>query len=92
VAERPVRPVYTEKKMAKFDVTKHELVPKHSKLTEKERKELFEKYAIDMPNLPRIFKSDPAILALDVKDGDIVKISRKSPTAGETVFYRRVVG
>ncbi len=91
MAERPVRPVYTET-MAKFDVTKHELVPKHSKLTEKERKELFEKYAIDMPNLPRIYKSDPAILNLDVKEGDIVKISRKSPTAGETVFYRRVVG
>lgn len=78
--------------MAKFDVTKHELVPKHSKLTEKEHKELFEKYAIDMPNLPRIYKNDPAILDLDVKEGDIVKIVRKSPTAGETVFYRRVVG
>ncbi len=78
--------------MAKFDVTKHELVPKHSKLTEKDAKELFAKYAIDMPNLPRIYKSDPAILDLDVKEGDIVKISRKSPTAGETVFYRRVVG
>ncbi len=78
--------------MTKFEVTKHELVPKHAKLSEKETKELFEKYAIDLPNLPRIFKTDPAILHLDVKDGDIVKISRKSPTAGETTFYRRVSG
>lgn len=78
--------------MGKFEVTKHELVPKHTKLSEKETKELFEKYAIDLPNLPRIFKNDPAILHLDVKDGDIVKISRKSPTAGETQFYRRVSG
>ena len=77
--------------MAKFEVNKHELVPKHSKLSEKEMKELFAKYAIELPNLPRIFKSDPAILDLDVKEGDIIKISRKSPTAGETVFYRRVV-
>ncbi len=76
---------------AKFDVNKHELVPRHSKLSEKERKELFEKYAIELQNLPRIYKSDPAIEHLDVKDGDIVKISRKSPTAGETEFYRRVV-
>ena len=76
---------------AKFDVTKHELVPKHAKLSEKEMKELFEKYSIELPNLPRIFKSDPSIQHLDVKDGDIIKISRKSPTAGDTHFYRRVV-
>lgn len=76
---------------AKFDVTKHELVPKHAKLSEKEMKELFEKYSIDLPNLPRIFKTDPSIQHLDVKDGDIIKISRKSPTAGYTHFYRRVV-
>jgi DNA-directed RNA polymerase subunit H len=75
---------------AKFEVNKHELVPKHSKLSEKEAKEMFEKYAIELQNLPRIFKGDPAIQELDVKEGDIVKISRKSPTAGETVFYRRV--
>ena len=78
--------------MGKFEVNKHELVPKHSKLSEKEGKELFEKYSIELPNLPRIFKADPAIQNLDVKDGDIIKISRKSPTAGETTFYRRVVG
>jgi len=77
--------------MTKFEVSKHVLVPKHSKLSEKERKELFEKYAIDLPNLPRIFRSDPSIQHLDVKEGDIVKIFRKSPTAGEINFYRRVV-
>ena len=72
------------------DVTKHLLVPKHSKLSEKEGKELFEKYAIELQNLPRIFKNDPSIQNLDVKEGDIVKITRKSPTAGESMFYRRV--
>ena len=77
--------------MGKFDVTKHELVPKHSKVSERETKEIFEKYAIELQNLPRIFKSDPALQNLDVKEGDIVKVARKSPTAGETVFYRRVV-
>lgn len=77
--------------MTKFEVQKHVLVPKHTKLSEKERKEIFEKYAIEVENLPRIFKTDPAILHLDVKDGDVIKIIRKSPTAGETVFYRRVV-
>ncbi|HLF54346.1 MAG TPA: DNA-directed RNA polymerase subunit H [Candidatus Nanoarchaeia archaeon] len=76
---------------AKFEVGKHLLVPAHGKLSEKEKKELFEKYAIELPNLPRIFKSDPAILHLDVKEGDIVKVVRESPTAGESSFYRRVV-
>lgn len=77
--------------MAKFDVTKHVLVPKHTKVSEKERKELFEKYSLDVENLPRMNRSDPAILHLDVKEDDIVKIVRNSPTAGVITFYRRVV-
>ncbi len=77
--------------MAKtFEVSKHELVPKHSKVSDKERKELFEKYSIELQNLPKVSKTDPAIQHLDVNEGDIVKIQRKSPTAGDTVFYRRV--
>ncbi|MEM4254631.1 MAG: DNA-directed RNA polymerase subunit H [Candidatus Woesearchaeota archaeon] len=74
-----------------YDVTKHVLVPKHSKLSDKEKKELFEKYVADLRDLPRIFKDDPAIEGLDAEEGDIIKIVRKSPTAGEAVFYRRVV-
>jgi DNA-directed RNA polymerase subunit H len=78
--------------MAKeYDVSKHALVPKHSKLSEKEKKDLFEKYVADLRDLPRIFKDDPAIGGLDAKEGDIIKIARKSPTAGEAAFYRRVV-
>ena len=75
----------------KFDVAKHALVPKHSKVSEKELKEILETYAIDLANLPRIYRKDPAILDLDVKEGDVIKVARKSPTAGEVAFYRRVV-
>lgn len=75
---------------AKFDVSEHALVPKHSKVSEKELKELFDRYSIQLENLPRMFRSDPALAALDVKEGDVVKIVRKSSTAGESVFYRRV--
>ena len=78
--------------MAKnFDVSKHHLVPKHSKVSEKEKKELFEKLNINIQNLPIILNSDPGIQNLDVKEGDVVKVFRKSPTAGETIFYRRVL-
>lgn len=87
----PSGPVYDTNKMAKFDVTKHLLVPKHSIISEKEKKELFEKYSLVLENLPRILKTDPAIIELNVKEDDIIKVTRASPTAGTTAFYRRVV-
>ncbi len=77
--------------MAKFKVSQHILVPKHLKLSEKDKKELLEKYHISLKDLPRINKQDPAIQHLDIKKGDVVKIIRKSPSAGEAVFYRGVV-
>ena len=77
--------------MAKQIVTKHVLIPKHSKLSEKEKKELFERYNITIKELPRIKESDPAIASLKVKPGDVVKIIRNSPTAGTAVFYRGVI-
>ncbi|MDO8660975.1 MAG: DNA-directed RNA polymerase subunit RpoH/Rpb5 C-terminal domain-containing protein, partial [Candidatus Woesearchaeota archaeon] len=41
--------------------------------------------------LPRILAKDPALEGLDAKEGDLIKITRKSMTAGEALFYRRVV-
>ncbi len=76
--------------MKKFKVTDHILVPKHSKLSEAEKKKLFERYNISLRELPKISKKDPAIQHLNVKLGDIIKITRQSQTAGEAVFYRGV--
>ena len=67
------------------------LIPKHAKLSEKEKAELLEKYNITLKELPKILKDDPAIAHLDVKNGDVVKITRRSPTAGEAIFYRGVI-
>lgn len=77
--------------MTEFDVTKHVLVPKHTKITDKELKELFEKYSLKLDDLPKINKADPAIAHLNLQDGDVVKVVRKSPTAGTSVFYRQVI-
>jgi DNA-directed RNA polymerase subunit H len=74
-----------------FDVTKHELVPKHEILSEEEKAKLLKKYGITIKELPRILASDPAIKSLNPKVGDVVKITRKSKTAGESVYYRVVV-
>lgn len=76
--------------MQKFDVSKHMLVPKHSKASDKEKNDVLEKYGITLRELPRILASDPAIQDLDVKEGDVIKIMRNSSSAGESIFYRRV--
>lgn len=75
----------------KVDVTKHVLVPKHVKATEKEKKALLDKYDITEEELAKIKLDDPAIQNLKVVPGDVIKIVRHSPTAGETEFYRCVV-
>ena len=77
-------------KRQKFKIDKHILTPKHSKIGEREKASLLDKYNINSKELPKIIKTDSAIKDLDAKTGDIIKITRKSPTAGEFIFYRVV--
>ena len=79
------------KRKRKQIVTKHILIPKHIKLSAKERDEVLARYNISLKELPKIKKDDPAIARLNVKEGDIIKIIRQSPTAGEAEFYRGVI-
>ena len=74
-----------------FNIFKHYLVPKHEILSPEERKAVLEKYRIEPYKLPHIKASDPIIRVIKAKPGDIIKITRKSPTAGEYVYYRYVV-
>ena len=74
-----------------FDVLKHELVPRHEILPTKEYKELLAKYGARAEQLPRILETDPAARAVGGKAGQILKITRKSPTAGEAIAFRVVV-
>jgi len=53
----------------------HVLQPKHTKLAEKEVKELLERLNIALAQLPKISKKDPA-LPEGCETGDVVKISR----------------
>ncbi|MDI9620031.1 MAG: DNA-directed RNA polymerase subunit H [Candidatus Nezhaarchaeota archaeon] len=77
--------------MKKFTILDHELVPKHVLLTKEEKRELLERLAIRPDQLPWIRASDPVAKLIGAKPGDIVKIIRKSPTAGESIAYRFVV-
>ena len=72
-------------------IKKHVLIPKHTKLSEKEKQELLKTYNISTRELPKILNSDPALQSLNVKINDVIKIERSSQTAGETVYYRSVV-
>ncbi len=76
--------------MKKFDPLKHELVPKHTLISDKDKEELFARYKISISDLPHISKNDPAIRQLVAKQGDVIKIIRKSRSAGEAVYYRGV--
>ena len=77
--------------MKNINIRKHILVPEHSKLTEKEIQELLEKYNITLNELPKILSTDPAIEKLNTKQGDVIKITRDSPTAGISIYYRVVI-
>ena len=74
-----------------FDVNKHKLVPKHIKLSDSEKNKLFTKFNIDGKEMPKIFSDDSAIVKLNAKAGDIIKVERVSETAGESFYYRFVV-
>jgi DNA-directed RNA polymerase subunit H len=70
---------------------KHELVPEHRVLGEEEKKELLDRYNITLQQLPKILVVDPVVRFLGAKPGDVLEITRRSPTAGETKYYRVVV-
>jgi len=78
-------------KKSKFKVDKHTLTPKHLKIGEKEKAQIFEKYHVSSKEMPKMLRTDSAIKELDAKPGEVIKIIRKSPTAGESIFYRVVV-
>jgi DNA-directed RNA polymerase subunit H len=80
-----------EEKERSYDIFAHQFVPKHELLSKKEAEELMREFHIRPHQLPYIKTSDPASETLGAKMGDILRITRKSATAGEVVVYRYVV-
>ena len=72
-------------------VAEHFLVPKHEIVPLEKSKELLEKFGSDPIKFPKILQDDPAVIEIGAQKGDIIKISRKSHTAGKSVYYRVVV-
>jgi len=72
-------------------VPNHVYVPKHEILTKKDAEKVLKDFNCNPTELPFIFVTDPAILGLGVKPGDMIRITRKSGTAGVSYYYRYVV-
>lgn len=79
-------------KELQFNITHHKLVPKHELLSfhnEQEIQNLLQKLMIKSRfQLPLILKTDPVSRYLNAKPGNLIKITRSSPTTAEHVFYR----
>ena len=76
-------------KRLQFNILKHELVPKHTILSEKEAIMFKKEYNItDDDQLPDISYFSPVSIVIGLRPGNIVKIDRKSRTSIITNFYR----
>ncbi|MEA3166613.1 MAG: DNA-directed polymerase subunit [Thermoplasmata archaeon] len=75
----------------RFNVLNHVNVPKHELLPDDEVKALLKQFGIVKEQLPKIRSNDPAVQVIDGKAGQVVKVIRRSPTAGTATAYRLIV-
>jgi DNA-directed RNA polymerase subunit H len=72
-------------------ITNHIYQPRHEIIGRKEAEDVLRKYNAKPSQLPYILIEDKGLEGLEVRPGDIIKITRKSPTACQSVYYRYVV-
>ena len=77
-------------KELQFNLTRHELVPEHVPVRdEAEIEAIMRRYRLKSRYmLPLILGNDPVALHLALKPGQVVRITRPSPSAGTFVTYR----
>ncbi len=68
----------------------HFLVPLHEIVPKENAEKILAKYGASTEKIPLISKADPAVQELEAKKGDLIRITRKSKTAGKTFYYRMV--
>ena len=77
-------------KMLMFNITHHELVPKHVILTEEEAKKVIDDFDATKSQLPKLLPTDPVAKYYGMKTGTVCKIVRNSQMTGESIYYRIV--
>lgn len=80
-----------EDEVPPFRVSTHFLIPKHELLTSEEAEKVVSSYNATPGQFPYILATDAIAKEIGAKAGDFVKITRKSETAGSSVYYRYVV-
>jgi DNA-directed RNA polymerase subunit H (RpoH/RPB5) len=79
-------------KELQYNISKHVLVPKHEIVNSvDEVNKILDIYQLKKNQLPIILRTDPMARYLDVKSGEVVMVSRNSPSAGEAIVYRYCV-
>jgi len=68
----------------------NELVPEFELVPEEEVAKILKKYHCTLEQLPRIHVTDPVVVFLKAKPGQVIKFIRKSEVAGESIYYRVV--
>ena len=72
-----------------FNVSRHDLVPKHTVMTKSEVDEMMAKYSItNKHNLPTIKAEDPQAKYIGLRPYQVCKIEVSNLTSGSTIKYR----
>ena len=79
-----------------FNPLHHQLVPEHHLLTEEESAQALAAMRVGKDQLPKIKRTDPVIQLLErihgpIEEGRIIKVIRRSDTAGVSEAFRLVV-
>jgi DNA-directed RNA polymerase subunit H (RpoH/RPB5) len=73
-----------------FNISKHILVPKHELVVDDETiQKILSDYGLkNRHQLPLITRNDPMARYLGLRSGQLVRVTRTSPAAGEYILYR----
>jgi DNA-directed RNA polymerase subunit H len=80
-----------EEEVPPFKVSTHLSIPKHELMTRDEASQVLAAYSSTAAQLPYILSTDPVAKEIGAKPGDLIRVTRKSETAGSSVYYRYVV-
>jgi DNA-directed RNA polymerase subunit H len=86
-----VRRKKVEEEVPAFKVSTHFLIPKHELLTKEESSQILARFNSSPSQFPYIQATDSLAKEIGAKPGDFVRITRRSETAGSSIYYRYVV-
>jgi DNA-directed RNA polymerase subunit H len=90
-AKKPVKRKKVEDEVPAFKVSTHFLIPKHELLTKEEATQVLAAFNATASQFPYVLATDPVVKEIGARPGDLVRVTRKSETAGSSVYYRYVV-